>query len=123
MWEHLQSTGIYLIHPDGTGLRRLTRAGGFAGSPTWSSDAKRVLFYETDETGAYLAKSGNSRTELVSVDITTGERTQYTASNEVKLSPQWLPGGKISYAVRGANNAGLQIWYPDRRVVTISLGD
>ena len=100
-WEHMQSTGIYLIHPDGTGLRRLTRAGGVAGSPSWSSDAKRVLYYETDETGAYLAKSGNSRTEFVAVDIATGARTQYTASNEVKLSPQWLPGGKISYAVRG----------------------
>ncbi|MBZ5624102.1 MAG: hypothetical protein LAQ69_36195 [Acidobacteriia bacterium] len=121
-WEHLQSTGIYLIHPDGTGLRRLTKAGGFAGSPTWSTDAKRVLYYETDETGAYLAKSGNSRTELVSVDINTGERTQYTASNEVKLSPQWLPGGKISYAVRGLGTGGLRIWYPDRRVVTIVPG-
>ena len=121
-WEHLQSTGIYLIHPDGTGLRRLTKAGGVAGSPTWSSDAKRVLYYETDETGAYLAKSGNSRTEFVAVDIATGERTQYTASNEVKLSPQWLPGGKISYAVRGTNNAGLRIWYPDRRIVTIVPG-
>jgi Tol biopolymer transport system component len=121
-WEHLQSTGIYVIHPDGTGLRRLTRVGGVAGSPTWSSDAKRVLFYETDETGAYLAKSGNSRTELVAVDIATGERTQYTASNEVKLSPQWLPGGKISYAVRGTNNAGLRIWKPDRSLATIVPG-
>jgi TolB protein len=121
-WEHMQSTGIYLIHPDGTGLRRLTKAGGFAGSPTWSSDAKRILYYETDETGAYLAKSGNSRTELVSVDIATGERTQYTASNEVKLSPQWLPGGKISYAVRGANGGGLRVWNPDRSVATIVPG-
>ena len=118
----MQSTGVYLIHPDGSGLRRLTKVGGFAGSPTWSSDAKRVLYYETDETGAYLAKSGSSRTELVSVDIATGERAQITASNEVKLSPQWLPGGKISYAVRGGNNAGLRIWYPDRRVVTIIPG-
>jgi Tol biopolymer transport system component len=121
-WEHMQSTGIYLIHPDGTGLRRLTKAGGFAGSPTWSPDAKRVLYYETDETGAYLAKSGNSRTELVSVDIATGDRSQHTASNEVKLSPQWLPGGKISYAVRGPNNAGLRILHPDRRVVTMVPG-
>ena len=120
-WEHMQSTGIYLIHPDGTGLRRLTRAGGFAGSPSWSSDGKRVLFYETDETGAYLAKSGNSRTELVSVDIASGARTQYTASNEVKLAPQFLPGGNISYAVRGTNG-GLRIWHPDRRVVTIVPG-
>src|SRR5450432_2857715 len=121
-WEHLQSTGIYLIHPDGSGLRRLTKAGGFAGSPTWSSDGKRVLYYETDETGAYLAKSGNSRTELVLVEIATGERSQITASNEVKLSPQWLPDGKIAYAVRGTNNAGLRVWYPDRRVVTIVPG-
>jgi TolB protein len=121
-WEHLQSTGIYLIHPDGTGLRRLTKAGGFAGSPTWSSDARRVLYYETDETGAYLAKAGTSRTELVAIDITTGERTQYTASNEVKLSPQWLPGGRISFAVRGLGSGGLRIWYPDRRVVTIVPG-
>ena len=35
-------------------------------------------------------KSGNSRTELVSVDIASGARTQYTASNEVKLAPQFL---------------------------------
>jgi TolB protein len=121
-WEHLQSTGIYLIHPDGSGLRRLTRTGGFAGSPSWSADARRVLYYETDETGAYLAKGGNSRTELVSVDIATGDRTQYTASNETKLSPQWLPGGKISYAVRGAANAGLRIWHPERNVVTVVPG-
>jgi len=61
-----------------------------------------VLFYETDETGAYLAKSGNSRTELVSVDVASGAPIQYTPqSNEVKLAPQWLPGGSISYAVRG----------------------
>jgi hypothetical protein len=42
----------------------------------------------------------------VSVDIATGERSKYTASNEVTLSPQWRPGGKISYAVRGLDNAG-----------------
>jgi TolB protein len=115
-WEHMQSTGIYLIHPDGSGLRRLTKSGGFAGSPTWSPDAKRVLFYETDETGAYLAKSGNSRTELVSVDIVSGERTQYTASNEVKLAPQWLSGGNIGYG------GGLRIWHPDRSIATIVPG-
>jgi len=121
-WEHLQSTGIYLIHPDGTGLRRLTKAGGFAGSPSWSADGKRVLYYETDETGAYLAKGGNSRTEFVSIDIASGERTQYTASNEVKLSPQWLPGGKIGYALRGSSKPGLKIWHPDRSVETLVAG-
>ncbi|HYL34502.1 MAG TPA: hypothetical protein VEV17_01170 [Bryobacteraceae bacterium] len=123
-WEHLQSTGIYIVHPDGTGLRRLTRAGGVAGSPAWSADSKRVLYYETDEVGAYLAKRSASRTEIVSVDLATGERRQYTASNETKLSPQWLPDGRISYAVRAQddNNQGLRIWHPDRRIDPIVKG-
>jgi Tol biopolymer transport system component len=122
-WELLQSTGIYIVHPDGTGLRRLTRDGGFAGSPVWSRDSRKVLFYETDETGAYLAKSARSRTEIVSIDVSTGERRQYTASNETKLSPQWLPDGKLSYIVRADDDKeGLKIWSPDRTVATIAKG-
>jgi Tol biopolymer transport system component len=122
-WEHLQSLGVYVVHPDGTGLKRLTRAGGVAGSPSWSADGKRVLYYETDEVGAYLAKRAASRTEIVSVELATGERRQYTASNETKLSPQSLPGGKISYVVRATDdNQGLKVWYPDRRIDTIAKG-
>src|ERR1043166_6598939 len=120
-WEVLQSTGIYIVHPDGTGLRRVTKVGGVAGSPSWAADSRRILFYETDETGAYLAKGGNSRTELVAVTLATGERTQFTASNQVKLAPKWLSGGRIGYAVRGANS-GINIWRPDRRVTTVATG-
>lgn len=121
-WEHLQSTGIYIVHPDGTALRRLTRAGGVAGSPAWS-DSTHVLYYETDEVGAYLAKSARSRTEIVSVDIETGERKQYTASNETKLSPQALADGRISYVVRADDDKqGLKVWRPDRRVNAIVNG-
>ena len=123
MWEHLQSTGVYLVRPDGTGLRRLTGPGGVAGSPSWSADGRRVLFYETDPVGAYLAKSGRSRTELVSVDIDTGERVQYTASQETKLSPAWLSGGRIGYVSRaGGDRGGLRIRHPDRRVETVIAG-
>jgi len=123
-WEQLQSTGIYIVHPDGTGLRRLTREGGFAGSPVWSADSRRVLYYETDEVGAYMAKSAGSRTELVALDISSGERTQFTASNVTKLSPQWLPDGKLSYVVRSPADAaqGLKVWHPDRRVDAIVTG-
>src|SRR5262249_1269095 len=120
-WEVLQSTGIYVVHPDGTGIRRVTKTGGVAGSPSWSADSKRILFYETDETGAYLAKGGNSRTELGAVTLATGERPQFTASNQVKLAPKWLSGGRIGYAVRGGNS-GISIWQPDRRVVTVATG-
>jgi Tol biopolymer transport system component len=122
-WEHLQSTGIYIVAPDGRNLRRITRKDGVSGSPSWSRDGTRVLFYETDEVGAYLAKSGNARTELVSIDVATGARVQYTASNETKLSPEFLPDGRISYVKRaGDDTGGLRIWHPSRRVDTIVRG-
>ena len=122
-WEHLQSTGVYIVRPDGTALRRLTCKDGVAGSPSWSADGQEVLFYETDEVGAYLAKGGQSRTEVVSVDVTTGQRTQYTASNETKLSPAWLSDGRISYVSRsGGDTGGLRIWHPNRRVDTVIPG-
>ena len=122
-WEHLQSTGVYVIRPDGTDLRRLTSQGGVAGSPSWSADGRRVLFYETDEVGAYMAKFGNARTELASIDVVTGERRQYTASNETKVSPRWLSEGRISYIKpSGDETGGLRIWRPDRRVETVIRG-
>lgn len=116
MWEHLQSTGIYIMKPDGTALRRLTRAGGFAGSPSWSADSRTIVYYETDEVGAYLAKSARSRTEIVSIDVATGKRSLLTASNETKLSPALLPEGRLAYVVRGADaSAGLVVRAPHAR--------
>ena len=123
-WEHMQSLGIYVVRPDGSGLRRLTRTGGVAGSPTWSADGKKILYYETDELGAYMAKNAQSRIDIVSIDVATGKKTGYTASNETKFAPQWLPDGRISYVVRSnaADAEGLRVWYPDRRVVAIAKG-
>ena len=122
-WEHLQSTGIYVVRPDGTGLRRLTRIGGVAGSPAWSADGKKILYYETDELGAYMAKNAASRIDIVSVDVGSGEKKGYTASNETKFGPQWLPDGKISYVVRGGTDTeGLKVLYADRRIEAVAKG-
>jgi len=122
-WEHMQSTGIYVMKPDGSGLRRVTRVGGVAGSPAWSAEGKKILYYETDELGAYMAKNNASRIDISAVDVETGKKTGYTASNETKFAPQWLPEGKISYVVRsGTDTEGLKVWYPDRRVETVVKG-
>ena len=39
-WERLHLVDIYLIHPDGTGLKRISQHGGFCGSPKWTPDSK-----------------------------------------------------------------------------------
>ena len=46
-----------------------------------------------------MAKSATSRTELVSIDLSSGDHIDYTASRETKLSPAWLSDGRISYIV------------------------
>ena len=45
-WEHVQELSIYVVGADGKGLRRITEPGICAGSPKWSVDGKRVVFYE-----------------------------------------------------------------------------
>src|SRR2546428_697542 len=50
-WEHPQELSIYVIHPDGQGLRRLTMQEGVStGSPKWSPDGKQVVYQKVDFT-------------------------------------------------------------------------
>src|SRR5438874_1658627 len=45
-WERLHLAGIFLVHPDGSGLKRLTaRDENFCGSPKWSADGKSITPY------------------------------------------------------------------------------
>src|SRR2546422_633131 len=43
-WEHLHFVDIYVIRPDGSGLKRLSD-GDFCGSPKWSDDSASVVVY------------------------------------------------------------------------------
>ena len=44
-WERLQIADIYLIRPDGSGLKKITTSGNFCGSPKWMSDSRHVVAY------------------------------------------------------------------------------
>src|SRR6476661_3631024 len=44
-WERLQLADVYVIHPDGSGLKRLSAHGNFCGSPKWTADSRRVIAY------------------------------------------------------------------------------
>jgi Tol biopolymer transport system component len=59
---------------------------------------------------------------VVSVEIATGKRLQYTATPDTKLWPQFV-GSNLAWIVRGtADTEGLKLWHPDRRVDTLVKG-
>jgi Tol biopolymer transport system component len=100
----LHSTEIYIVRPDGTGLRRITNDNAFAGSPAWSADGKRLVYYAagTDEVQK-IASPRRLRgiTQIVTVDLATGEPKEVTSGPGEKWSPRFLPGGVIAYASGG----------------------
>jgi Tol biopolymer transport system component len=88
-WELLHFTTIYIVHPDGSGLRRLTALDQSARSPKWSTDGKRLIYDEGFEASGTL--------QLASVSIETGDIHRVTTGSEDKSSPQYLNVTEIGY--------------------------
>jgi TolB protein len=106
----LHSTEIYLVRPDGSGLRRVTQAQGFAGSPTWSTDGKRLVFYEAEMKDVQLITSPRrlrGTTQIVTVDLLTNERRVLTSGAGEKWSPRWLAPERTAY-VGGGPEGGIE---------------
>ena len=64
------------MHPDGSGLKRITPHGDFCGSPKWEADSKRVVAYcmtaEQTLDNRRPAPEHPEDTRIVSIDIATG---------------------------------------------------
>lgn len=76
-WEMVQSTALYVMRADGSGLRRLTLPEGFAGTPAWSADGRRLAYY--DERG-----------QIVSLDVQSGARVDATSGAGRRWSPHFV---------------------------------
>ncbi|HYM13407.1 MAG TPA: hypothetical protein VEU62_21895, partial [Bryobacterales bacterium] len=119
-WEQLHLINIYIIRPDGTGLRRLTATGNCAGGPKWSRDSRRVVFYEISAEDTWNARAGGAlpvsqqelgetgASQIVSIDIESGARVEHTQGPGVKVSPQYLAGGLIGFLVKSGGDQGIR---------------
>jgi Tol biopolymer transport system component len=91
-FAQVHAVSIYVMRADGTDVRRLTLASKFAGSPKWSPDGKRVVFYEMEIKDTYYGmRPGFGRpvdSQIVSVDVATGSRQEHTSGPGLKVSPQ-----------------------------------
>jgi Tol biopolymer transport system component len=112
-WEHTQELSIYVIRVDGTGFRKLASKAGYClGSPKWSPDGKRVVYYEmtTEDTwGAHRPESvARVISQIISVDFATGlDRVEHTSGSGLKMSPQYVTQDAIGYLIKAGSNEGL----------------
>lgn len=121
---HSQPLSIYLVHPDGTGMRRLT-ATALAlstGSPRWSADGRSLLVYQLPTKETFQARMhgfgslpAGEPSQILRIDVATGAVTPMTSGPGLKVAPQDLPGGRVGWLVKGRDKAGAfsQISYSD----------
>jgi Tol biopolymer transport system component len=103
------------MRADGTDVRRITSAGKFAGSPKWSPDGERIVFYEMDIQDTFYARRaspvvGSGKlvdSQIVSVNLANQTRQEHTSGPGLKVSPQFLSGNGISYVMKAGPRAGL----------------
>jgi Tol biopolymer transport system component len=110
-WERLQLADVYLIHPDGSGLKRITEHGNFCGSPKWAADSRAVIAYCTDaqktlEIRRPAPLPGND-TRLVSIDIATNTATEVASGPGVKFNPSFVSGGDVGYIRKDTDEPGV----------------
>ena len=112
-WELLQLADIYVIHPDGTGLKRISAHGGFCGSPKWTPDSRSITAYcmPAQDTWTHRFGDGEGDDQLVRIDVGTCATTQVTSGPGVKLMPSIVPSGKLAWLRR--DKAAHGVFYGD----------
>ncbi|KAK5992139.1 Tol-Pal system TolB-like protein [Cladobotryum mycophilum] len=112
-WETTQELSIYLIRPDGSDFRLLASKTGYClGSPKWSPDGKRIVFYEMTVESTWGARGpglvDRTTSQIVSVNAFTGQdRIQHTNSPGVKIYPQYVAPDVIGFNVKGGDLDGI----------------
>jgi TolB protein len=109
-WEFIQSTALYIVRADGSSLRRLTELGGYAGSPRWSPDGRRIVFYRSTPKDVYPGRFGRNRpsiSQIVSMDVDSGAVHELTSGPGLKIAPQCLPDGELGFLQKFGDAKGL----------------
>lgn len=97
----LQSTQIYVMRADGSDLRRVTVGETTVGGASWAPDGEAIAFFEAaPQDWLILGRTFPSQpvvSQIGAVDLASGVRTTLTTGPGRKLTPQWLPDGRVAY--------------------------
>lgn len=115
---HSHPTSLYVIKADGTGMRRLTTTeqGNAYGTPKWSADGRRIVAYTLPVRQTFAARMHGfgiaaltSSSQIVEIDVASGEQKVLTSGNGLKTNPQYLPGDTLGYLIKATQDGGPEI--------------
>lgn len=90
-----ERVALYLVRPDGTGVRKLPGAGRFSGEPSWSADGRKIAF-TSNRAGDPAFASSN---EIFVMNADGTKATQLTINSLEEHDPAYAPRGRlIAYA-------------------------
>lgn len=100
----IESTAVFVIHPDGTGIRQLTSGSSSEGFPAWSPSAERIAY------------SAGDRLWIMDADGSDQHRVTSCSSPCVSdFDPTWSPDGSQLAFVRQEDGGAA------RRLYTVDL--
>jgi len=99
-----QLAQIYVMRADGSEVRRVTQGETTVGGASWSPDGKALAFFDAaPEHWQQLGRTFPGTTALAAVsqigrvELANGARTTLTSGSGRKMTPQWLPDGRVAY--------------------------
>jgi TolB protein len=96
---------IWVVHADGSELRRLTRQRAYEIEPAWSPDGKQILFVSV--------RSGGHR-ELYVMNADGSEQRRLTRTDMEEHDPAWSPDGRrIAFSAFDAKHLEFDLWIID----------